>query len=187
MAPAISRSPTSAAAGPIAGAGAGPGSSSSNYYIPGSDCSGWYSGQLFVPWISGSSIAHVGDSNQTLVAAGGTMNEIFNGTTASPCISGFIDNYTLFYGYGAVYRSADGGQQWTQYPVAPNDTLWVQNSSQSNDSITTGNEYIAGSSDGSASVDNGVRPGVRRDPDRHPVWRPPWDLRTLGIRHLHEP
>jgi len=150
--------------GPIAGAGAGPGSSSSNYYVSGSDCSGWYGGQLFVPWISGSSIAQVGASNQTLVAAGGTMNEIFNGSTGSPCVSGIIDNYTLKFGYGAVYRTADAGQQWTQYPVAPNDTLWVENASESNDSIATGNEYVAGSSDGSAAVITGYAPACAAIP-----------------------
>jgi hypothetical protein len=159
--------PAPASQGPIAGAGAGPGSSSSNFYLPGSDCSGWYAGQLFVPWISGSAIAQVGSSNQTLVAAGGTMNEIFNGTTASPCATASVNasqvNYTLLYGYGAVYRSSDGGQQWTQSPIAPNDTLWVQNSSQSDGAIPTGNEYVAGAPDGSAAVITGYAPQCAAD------------------------
>lgn len=151
--------PRAAGSGPTSGGGAGPGSSSSNFYLSGSDCSGWYGGELFVPWVSGSSIAHVGSSNQTLVAAGGSFNQLFNGSTSTPCIAGgLITNYSLLYGLGVVYRSADGGQLWTQYPIAPNDTLWVTNSSQSDGSFATGNEYIAGTSDGSAAVITGYAP-----------------------------
>jgi hypothetical protein len=156
-----------AGGGPVTGAGAGPGSSSSNFYLPGSDCSGWYAGQLFVPWISGSSIAQVGSSNQTLVAAGGTMNEIFNGSTASPCTTAQVTaaqaTYVETFGYGAVYRTADAGHTWTQYPVAPNNTLWYENSSQSNGSMPTGNEYVAGAPDGVAAVITGYAPQCAAD------------------------
>lgn len=149
--PTTSRFPSS-----VSPSGAGPGSSASNFYLSNSDCSSW-GAQFFIPFVGGSSITQIGNSNQTLLAAGGSENDLFNSTGDTTCNTFTINGYLLEYGYGQVYKSNDGGVTWTNSPITP-AVAWNSTGSPTNGSFFTGNEYIAGAPNGTALVIGGFTP-----------------------------
>lgn len=132
-------------------------STSTNYYVTGSDCS-TQGNTISRPWMSGAGIAQIGASNQTMIAGEATANSLFNVTGYSFCNSGVLQNTTIATGLGVVDRSADGGKSWSSVPIPRNVTLWNGPTASENGSMTTGPEEVAAAPNGLGLVIVGYSP-----------------------------
>ncbi|HXQ48434.1 MAG TPA: sialidase family protein [Thermoplasmata archaeon] len=135
-----------------------------NNYVQTSDCQGWGfvtdpTGGPFVPTIGGSSIAQMGSSNQTLIAGGGSLYDIFNVSGAALCNSGgLITQATVTYGYSNVFLSNDGGASWNNVTIPANTTHWENSADQANGSMSSGNDVVAAAPNGLALEMSGYAP-----------------------------
>ncbi|HYK93407.1 MAG TPA: hypothetical protein VEY07_05125, partial [Thermoplasmata archaeon] len=122
-------------------------STSSNFFVNGSDCQGW--GQIstsfqFPIGFSGESVTSVGGSNTTLVAAGGSLIGAYNGTGGNYCNTISVSPAFEESGATGVWRSTDGGHTWPSSTfLSINQTHWTNTADASNGSIHWGSPSVA--------------------------------------------
>jgi hypothetical protein len=154
-----------------------PASIADNSQLPGSDCAGW-GNHLFVPFMAGSNIVQVGTSNQTLLAAGGSQNQLFNSTGNTPCTSGTVEPWFYALGYSAIWSTSDGGATWSQSPIPRNITHWQTPGDVNNGSVTTGSAVVAAAANDLAVAITGFGPacvmGVPYNCSSAPGLQAPW-------------
>jgi len=142
--------PSLPASGSGSRAPASPLSSSANFWLNGSDCASFGSFTPFEPTpLAGLSVTQVGSSPTTLVAAGGSIEGVFNGSGGTPCTTiGTPSSFSTSHGYTELFRSTNGGQSWTSAWLPQNTTHWLNTADPTNGTLNWGVPTVVSTASG---------------------------------------